>query len=314
MKAASNKTECARLGHLARWSILILGFAGIFSSSALATTESETILSHSPLPHERLATGGGLVKVHWVRLQGYFEGANGHAAMMDDLKAQVQSCVLAAGRAGRQARPPRIWPDYVSINQKDAYDSPNRSISYDTTLLYTVNPSDCSLSENYKRMATLTSSRGICEIDLADKSANGFCDAKAQSDAPPLIRAGARTQNGSVALQHVANRAAMEALEKAMKLTPGKTGERKRILGIECDVWKSPFDPNGTACLSRGGSFVAAHATTGSADSSMELEIMSTIGVNLRATRAELDGKVNAAVFAPYLADGFKVSNIGGRK
>jgi hypothetical protein len=110
------------------------------------------------------------------------------------------------------------------------------------------------------------------------------------------------------------SRAALDALEKAMKLAPGKSGEHKTILGIECDVWKTPFDPNGTACLSRGGSFVAAHATSGLTGSSMELEITSTLGVNLHAVKAALDAKVNASVFAPYLADGFEVTNVGGRK
>jgi len=99
-----------------------------------------------------------------------------------------------------------------------------------------------------------------------------------------------------------------------MKLAPGKSGEHKTILGIECDVWQNPFDPNGTACLSRGGSFVGSHATFGLSGSSMELEITSTLGVNLRATKAELDAKVNARVFAPYLADGFVINNGAGRR
>ena len=46
----------------------------------------------------------------------------------------------------------------------------------------------------------------------------------------------------------------------------------------------------------------------------MELEITSTLGVNLHATKAELDAKVNAKVFAPYLADGFVVTTTAGRK
>jgi hypothetical protein len=252
--------------------------------------------------------------VHWVRLQGYFEGANGHAAMLDDLKAQVQSCVRAAQLAGRQARPPQVWPDYVNSTQRDTYDSANRSISYSTTLLYTANPSDCSLLENRKTLATLTSTKGICEIDLGSKTAHGLCDTRAHADAPPMVRTGAPAPDGRTSMSPAPNRAALDALEKAMKLAPGKSGERKTILGIECDVWKTPFDPNGTACLSRGGSFVAAHATSGLTDSNMELEITSTLGVNLHAVKAKLDTQVNANVFAPYLADGFEVTNVRGRK
>ena len=46
----------------------------------------------------------------------------------------------------------------------------------------------------------------------------------------------------------------------------------------------------------------------------MELEITSTLGVNLHAVKAALDANVNANVFAPYLTDGFEVTNVRGRK
>jgi hypothetical protein len=302
----------ARLRLQARAAIVLLAIVRLAFTPAHARTEGENALANSPPPHERLGTGRDTVKVHWVRLQGYFEGANGHAAMLDDLKAQVQSCVRAARLAGRQARPSLVWPDYVNSTQRDMYDSANRSISYSTNLLYTVTPSDCSLLENRKTVATLASTKGICEIDLDSKTAHGVCDARAHADAPPLARTGA--PSGRASEPPAPTRAAMEALEKAMKLAPGKSGEHKTILGIECDVWKTPFDPNGTACLSRGGSFVAAHATSGLTGSSMELEITSTLGVNLHAVKAELDAKVNANVFAPYLADGFAVTNVRGRK
>ena len=298
----------------ARAAIALVTFGGLVFTPVHAKTEGETALANSPLPHERLGAGRDSAKVHWVRLQGYFEGANGHAAMLDDLKAQVQSCVRAAQLAGRQARPPQVWPDYVNSTQRDSYDSANRSISYSTTLLYTVNPSDCSLLENRRMVATLASTKGICEIDLGSKTAHGSCDARAHADAPPMVRTGAPAPGGRTSIFPAPNREALDALEKAMKLAPGKSGEHKTILGIECDVWKTPFDPNGTACLSRGGSFVAAHATSGLTGSSMELEITSTLGVNLRAVKAALDARVNANVFAPYLADGFEVTNVRGRK
>ena len=297
-----------------RAAIVLLAFGGLAFTLVHAKTEGETALANSPLPHERLGAGRDSAKVHWVRLQGYFEGANGHAAMLDDLKAQVQSCVRAAQLAGRQARPPHVWPDYVNNIQRDTYDSANRSISYDTTLLYTVNPSDCSLLENRRTVATLASTEGICEIDLISKTAHGFCDTRAHADAVPMIRTRAIAPDIRTSRATATNQAALDALEKAMKLAPGKSAEQKTILGIECDVWKTPFDPNCTACLSRGGSFVAAHATSGLTGSSMELEITSTLGVNLHAVKAALDANVSANVFAPYLADGFEVTNLGGRK
>lgn len=297
---------------LARSATVLL--ASIACLPSYATREAETALINSPLPHERIGTGRASVKVHWVRLQGYFEGANGHAAMMDELKSHVRSCVQVMQRDGHQVRPPQVWPEYVWSHQRDTYDSANRSISYGTSLLYTVNPSDCSLVENRKTVATLTSTRGICEIDLASKEAHGFCDARAHADAPPRTRTGARALNDRAAPPATVNRAALEALDKAMKLVPGKSGERKTILGIECDVWKNSLDPTGTICISLGGSFVASHATLGLTGSSMELEMTSTVGLNVQAIKAKLDANVNAAVFAPYLSDGFHVTDIGARK
>lgn len=305
---------CTGVRRPAHAAIALLAFGGLAFTPVHAKTEGETALANSPLPHERLGAGRDSVKVHWVRLQGYFEGANGHAAMLDDLKAQVQSCVRAAQLAGRQAHPPQLWPDYVNSTQRDMYDSANRSISYSTTLLYTVTPSDCSLLENRKTVATLTSTKGICEIDLGSKTAHGLCDTRAHADAPPMLRTATPAPGGRRSMSPPPSRAALDALEQAVKLAPGKSGEHKIILGIECDVWKTPFDPNGTACLSRGGSFVAAHATSGLTGSSMELDITSTLGVNLHAVKAALDAKVNANVFAPYLTDGFEVTNILGRK
>jgi hypothetical protein len=297
---------------LARCATVLL--ASTACSPLYATTEGETALINSPLPHERIGMGRDSVKVHWVRLQGNFEGSHGHGAMMDELKTHVRSCVQVMQRDGHQVRPPQVWPDYVWSHQRDTYDSPNRSISYGTSLLYTVNPSDCSLVENRKTVATLTSAKGICEIDLASKEAHGFCDARAHADAQPRIRTGARALNDRAVPPPTANRAALEALEKAMKLVPGKTGERKTFLGIECDVWKSPLDPTGTTCISLGGSFVASHAMLGLTGSSMELEMTSAVGLNLLAIKAKLDASVNAAVFAPYLSDGFHVTDIGARK
>src|SRR5438874_9435470 len=71
---------------------LLLIWAGLTWSSASATTEGETALINSPLPHEKLGVGREPMRVHWVRMQGYFEGKQGHAAMLDELKADVQSC------------------------------------------------------------------------------------------------------------------------------------------------------------------------------------------------------------------------------
>jgi hypothetical protein len=296
---------------------LLLMWAGLTWSSASATTEGETALINSPLPHEKLAVDKEGVRVHWVRMQGYFEGTHGQAAMLDQLKADVQSCVQAAQLGARQTRPPQVWPSFVHSSLSDTYDTVNRTITYSTTLLYTVNHADCSLVENRKAVAKLASTIGFCEIDLSAKKAHGVCDARAHAGAPAVVHVGQQAP-ASYARAAGANaqvQAALAAAEKAMQqYGPVKTGNRKTIAGIECDVITHVLGTDGTSCISRGGSFPGWHAGPGADGSSMELELSSVAGLNARAVKAQLDATVNAAVFAPYLADGFEVSNFARRR
>jgi hypothetical protein len=301
--------------HQPVWLLLIL--AGLTWSSASATTEGETALINSPLPHEKLGMGKQPVRVHWVRMQGYFEGTQGHAAMLDQLRADVRSCVQAAQLGARQTRPPQVWPSYVHSSQSDTYDAVNRTITYSTTLLYTVNHTDCSLVENRRAVAKLASTMGFCEIDLAAKKAHGVCEATAHASAPAVVHVGrqaliayARAGNANAQVQ-----AALAEMEKSMQqYGPVKTGDRKTIAGIECDVMTHVLGTEGIACISRGGSFPGWHAGPGSNGSSMELELSSVGGLNARAVKAQLDATVNPAVFAPYLAEGFQVTNFARRR
>jgi hypothetical protein len=296
---------------------LLLAWAGLTWASAHATTQGETTLASSPPPHERIGTGRDSAKVHWVRRQGYFDGTKGHAAMLDELKADVQNCIRAAQLAGRQTRPPQVWPDYVQSTQSDTYDAANRTITYATTLLYTYDHADCSLVENRWEMAKLASTKGFCDIDLAKKTAHGVCDARAHADAPVLTHIGPKAQapGGRTAAPDTQMQAALATMEQAMKqFGPVSTGEHKTIAGIDCDVMTHVLGTDGTACISRSGSFAGWHAGTGSAGSGMELELSGVGGLNARAVKAQLDASVNAAVFAPYLAGGFQVSNIVKRK
>lgn len=293
--------------------VVLIAWAGWGLSPANATTESETALINSPLPHERLAAGRESVKVHWVRLQGYVEGKIGHAAMLDQLKAQVQRCVRAP--LSGQSRPPRAWPDYVESIQRDTYEAANRTITYKTTLMYAVNPSDCSLMEIRGAMAQLASAKGFCEIDFIHKTAHGACDARAHGDAQAAAQTAAHaTLPGSrAAAANAQARAALAAMEQAMKqFGPVKTGEHKTIAGLECDVQTNPLF--GTTCISRGGAFAGWKAGSRADGARMELELTNVAGVNARAVKAQLDATVNAAVFSPYLADGFQVTNIARGK
>jgi hypothetical protein len=248
-------------------------------SPANATTESETALINSPLPHEKLGGGRESTKVHWVRLQGYVEGKTGHVAMLDELKAQVQRCVLAP--LSGQSQPTRV----------------------------------CSLMEVRGAVAQLASTKGFCEIDFIHKTALGVCDARAHRDAPAVVHIGPQAPglDGRARVANAPSQAAIASMEKAMKqFGPIKTGQRKTIAGIECDVQANPLF--GTVCISRGGAFAGWHTGPGAAGSRMELELTNVGGVNAHAVKARLDSTVNEAVFAPYLADGFQVTNIARRK
>jgi hypothetical protein len=315
-----NQTMSIRIGSRLRphlMSCVLLVSGGLAWSNAIATTEGETALANTPLPHEKLGAGRESAKVHWVRLRGYFEGAKGNSAMLSDLKENVQSCIQAAQLAGRPTRPPQVWPDYVHSNQSDTYDAANRTITYATTLLYTVDHANCSLVENRRVVAKLASTNGFCEIDFVNKTARGVCDAHAHTEAPAITHRvpQAQTSGGQVAATNAQMQATLAAMDKAMKqFGPTKTGGRKTIAGIECDVLTRVLVTEGTACVSRGGSFAGWHAGPGSAGSGMELELNAVGGLNARAVKAQLDASVNAAVFAPYLDGAFQITNNTRRK
>jgi hypothetical protein len=235
--------------------------------------------------------------------------------MLDELKEGVQICIRAAQLAGRTTRPPQVWPDYVHSNQSDTYDAANRTITYGTTLLYTVNHADCSLVENRRVVAKLASAKGFCEIDFTNKTAHGVCDANGHAGAPSLTRPQAQVPSGQAVATNAQMQATLSAMEKAMKqFGPVKTGERKTIVGIECDVMRHVLGTDGTTCISHEGSFPGWHAGPESTGSGMELELSGVGGLNARAIKAQLDASVNAAVFAPYLNGSFQVTNSTRRK
>lgn len=296
---------------------LLLTLSGLMWSSAIATTQGEIALASAPLPHEKLGAGREPVRVHWVRQEGYFDGAQGHAAMLNELKAGVQECIRAAQLAGRETRPPQVWPDYVQSTQSDTYDAANRTITYATTLLYTYDHANCSLIENRRVMAKLASTKGVCDIDFSNRTARGVCDARAHADAPTVTQVGLQqpAPGYRIAAPNAQTQAALIAMEKAMKqFGPIRTGEHKTIAGIDCDVVRNVLGTDGTACIARGGSFVGWHAGAESVGSGIALELTGVGGLNAHAVKAQLDASVNAAVFAPYLVDGFLVLNSLKRK
>ncbi|PHV04090.1 hypothetical protein CSQ96_27655 [Janthinobacterium sp. BJB412] len=285
----------------------------VLALSAKATTQAEDDVNKAPMPHQSLGSHGALVKVHLVSLRGYMEGSPNDATRLAKLQAEVQACVQRNQARGLPSRPPHALPDHVISERMDTYSSINRTIHYVSGLAYTVNPLDCSLLETMRSTADLFSRSGTCKIDLREKTAHGACDGGAQASARPPTRPPAPSGAQMAAFERrAATDPAAAALVAAMRNHPqAGTGVRKSILGLECDVWPNPLDPDGSVCISRGGSFVAAHAAGGLTQSSMELEMDSKAGVKMVATEAKLDVMVNGAVFAPYLAGGFHITNTG---
>ncbi|MBJ7311278.1 hypothetical protein ACFOLJ_27810 [Rugamonas sp. CCM 8940] len=281
-----------------------------------AATPAEQELYTAPMPHASLGSGGKMATVHMVGLQGYVEGAQGNAAWLFEMHAQVQDCVKDKQSAGVPAHPPTVWPEHGTSTRIDTYSSVNRTIQYTSELSYGVNHIDCSLLPTQRNTASLFSSKGTCHIDLREKTAHGACDANAQADAPAPLRRPAPTQAQMLQMESQAkHNPAVAAMLTAMRQHgSGGTGAHKVILGIDCEVWKNPFEPDGTVCLSLGGTFVAQAATGELTRSSMALEMTSPVGEKMHATVAKLDTQVNAAVFAPYLAGGFRIANTGAKK
>jgi hypothetical protein len=286
------------------------------SPSANATTEAENTRANTPMPHEKLGAGGTLVKVHFTRLDGYLEGRPDNAAQLVELKAQTQKCVRQHQETGRPTNPPHAWPDFVLSTRTDRYSAANRTIEYKHGLTYGLNQSDCSLLEIVSASARLTSSLGSCDIDLLKKTATGVCDTQAHGNASLRLRAPASSlADVEEALRKAPDNPGLTALAAVTRQhPPASTGERKTILGLECEVWKNPLDPEGTICFSRGGSFTAFGSNGAMNQSAMMLEMTSVAGIKLHAVAAKLDTMVDGVVFAPYLAGGFAVTNRGPRK
>lgn len=287
------------------------------SSPAHATTEAENDRDNATMPHESLAAHGAMVKVHLVSGRGYLLGRapDDDAGALSRMHDQVADCVRYHNEHGLPTNPPRNWPDHINSSRTDTYSAINRTISYTSSLAYATNQSDCSLIEIKNVTAHLYSSLGTCDIDLRAKTAHGACDASGQATARAPTRKPPPPQAQITAIERdAATNPAMAALVAAMRAhPPTATGERKTILGLECELRPNPFDPDGTVCLSRGGSFASLDAAGDPNLSGMPLELRSIAGIKMLATKAKLDTPVNGAVFTPYLAAGFRITNTGAR-
>jgi len=293
---------------------------GLSAITASATTPAEEKIFKAPMPHELLDSKGAAVKVHWARLDGYLEGKPDNETRLSQLKQQVQTCIDDHRRSGHPSKPPGAWPDHVLGLREDTYASANRSIHYSNSVTYAVNFNDCSLLEQISSRADLVSSKGACRMDLIHKTASGVCDANAHADAIVLPhRAPPDAAEIKAVMQKMAADPRMAAMAAAMQKVQAssntRTGQKKTILGLECDVWnQDAATEGGTMCFARGGSFMAARTGQNPADAGLLLEIQSQSGFKMKAVDAKLDTEVNARVFAPYLSGGFVIKTTRLRK
>ena len=292
-------------------------FTVLLAGTANARTAAEEKIFNAPMPHEIIANKGAPVKTHLVRLEGYLEGQPDNQTRLLQLKQDVQKCVAYHRESGVPIKPVEAWPDFLLSLRQDTYSSVNRSIRYSNGIAYGfINIDDCSLLEQPSSRAELVSSKGRCTMDLILKTARGVCDAHAHADAIVPPRRLSETER-SASLQKAAadpKTAEMAAsIQHILASIGGPTGERKTILGLECDVGYQTATGGGTVCFARGGSFVTARTAGNPGEPGMLLEMESKYGYKMKAVTAKLDTEVNSSVFAPYLNGDFTIEN-GPRK
>jgi hypothetical protein len=283
----------------------------LLGTAAQATTQYETLVLKANSPH--VVYGGGVaVKVHRTRLEGYFEGKEGNAAALAALKNDVQACMKSLAGSGVKLNPPSVWPDHVTIVREEQYATATRRITYTSGATHAVDMRDCSLLSRPYAKALLASGKGVCQIDLVAKKANGECGPGGHADARPVASAPARPPADMMKrlAANPAFAAAMPQMLKAAAMAPVR-GAQHTVAGVHCRRWTQPIDDKGTEstlCYAIGGSFLPLHAVDKDGFGGLLLESTTPEGVQLKAVDARLDTEVGGAVFAPYLHSGFAIN------
>lgn len=298
--------------HCRRRAMTLLAAMALCAPGAHATTPQEATIFKAAAPHQQYP-GGPKVAVHRARLHGTWGPGQSSADVKADYQKQVQACVQGHEGSGMPLNPPTTWPDAAAPTRFDIYLALNRTIRYSSGTAFLVNQNDCSLISKIVASATLTSSHGSCNIDLVEKTASGWCDAGGQASAPFEKKRPLPTKEALDAhlKQLAADPRMAPVLAATQKLAAANapTGAHKVILGIGCDVW--PFPGGGTMCMAPGGSFKPGQTAGDSDYGGLLLEMRANPGHTLDAVEAQLDDSVGGAVFTPYLAPGFKVTNTG---
>lgn len=290
----------------------LLGAALLAAAPAQARRPVEDKIFMAPMPHEQ--AGGPKVKAHYV--SRHARDPQGPGASLQALRQTVQECVPKVIRSKRKPNPPTAWPDEAQAEARfDTYYAANRTITYEHSVHFAVNHADCSLVEAEIWSATLQSSRGICQINLLNKTYQGQCDAKAHEQAavlplPPTPSLDQQQKDLARMRENPQTAAMAAAMQAVLPMASRPTGAVKTIAGVKCDVMTAGGPTPGTKCVVRGGSFVPATQASETGAREILLEVDIPKAVSSVADRVKLDGEVGAAVFAPHL-NGFTRADEG---
>jgi len=298
--------------------LLVVACFALATQPASAVRPVEEEIFNAPMPHESLGPGEK-VRVHYTSVRSHLEPTE-IGATLSALKQDVATCVKTLGK-GKKANPPTAWPEDGMFEVRlDTYYAVNRSVTYSTGVGFWVKADDCSLYEIRKSKVGLLSNKGRCVIDIDRKTAKGVCDDKAHANAP--LDESVPTSPGAdeaVIKKMLANPATAPmaaALQKGMTMMAVKTGQKKKVHDIECEVVVSgPGHPiKATYCISRAGSFVPSAGASGYGYPGVVLEGKNFGNTVWKTQQVKLDVDVNEKVFAPYLQGGFTIENRKGFK
>lgn len=298
--------------------LIALSILALCVPGADASTALEDNVNKAAMPHKRLGNGMPRTKVHFVRLQGHLESTEANEARLMELKRQVNSCAARMRSNGMPSKEPSAWPDYAVSLREDVYMGPNRTIRYSHGIAYALDSRDCSLLESATAQAQLVSARGVCQIDLASKTARGVCDMTGHADAPKAASSNADSERDAAQIEKLRRGRQAAALAIALRAmadqTRTGTGVMKLVLGIRCEIWNQPpqLEGGGTFCVASGGSFPASPGSHHGGQTGLILESRAPHSYNLTAVEARLDADVSASIFMPYLNAGYAIS--GARK
>lgn len=264
-----------------------------------AETVVERRVDTAPAPHLALDASAKPVLVHYVHLKDDYRDSALLDTMLNTYKKQSAACVMLRQRAHLPAHPPAVLPDQVLRQNEFEYAAPNRSIRYIVNYLVGA-ADDCSLIEIESAGATLTSSKGVCKIDLTKKTATGVCDVNGHADARPRAQP-TRAQQAQTATALEADARMAERMAMIRQLSARSTPGQRSVAGYPCETIEGA--PGNRICVSHAGSFVPT------ADTGFGVTLHRVFGTQTStAVEAKFDMPVDPAVFTPYLEAGFTIN------